>query len=145
MNPTQLGATPWRRLVLRGLCAATLTVSLSAQTTPAASTTDSEVVVLPDFTVSSEGADRYRAVDAISAVRVRAPLLETPSSISVITRDILDDLAPTRIFDAVRYVAGVQEGRGIQFQDRMILRGFEVTGQRTVDKLHPAWRRRQHQ
>src|SRR5688500_8249008 len=135
MNPTQNGAALWRRLILPGLCAVSMTATLSAQSAPATSTDDSEVVVLPDFTVSSEGADRYRAVDAISAVRVRAPLLETPSSISVITRDIMDDLAPTRIFDVVRYVAGVQEGRGIQFQDRMILRGFEVTGQRTVDNF----------
>lgn len=99
----------------------------------------SDVVVLPEFTVSSQTADRYRAADAISAVRVRASLLDAPSSISVLTRDVLDDLAPIRIFDVTRYVAGVQEGRGIQFQDRMILRGFESNGQRSVDNfLQPA-------
>ncbi len=95
----------------------------------------SEVVVLAEFTVSENRADPYRATDAISSVRVRAPLIDTPSSISVITRDTIDDLAPTRIFDVTRYIAGVQEGRGIQFQDRMILRGFESNGQRTVDNF----------
>jgi iron complex outermembrane receptor protein len=94
-----------------------------------------DVVVLPTFTVSETTVDRYRAADAISAIRVRAALIDTPSSISVLTRDIIDDLAPTRIFDAARYIAGVQEGRGIQFQDRMILRGFESNGQRTVDNF----------
>jgi iron complex outermembrane receptor protein len=95
-----------------------------------------EVVELSPFTVSANSADRYRAADAISAVRVRAPLIDTPSSISVITREMMDDLGPNRVFDAARYVAGVQEGRGIQFQDRMIIRGFETqNGARTVDNF----------
>ncbi|HEY4248956.1 MAG TPA: TonB-dependent receptor plug domain-containing protein [Lacunisphaera sp.] len=103
---------------------------------PAAAPAKDDVVVLSPFSVSADSADRYHAADAISAVRVRAPLIDTPSSISVITRDMMDDLAPTRVFDAARYVAGVQEGRGIQFQDRMIIRGFETQGgARTVDNF----------
>lgn len=140
MNPQAFEAARWRRLVLSGLCAAILALPTTrAQTaaTPAADSPrdDDEIVTLPQFTVSGEAADRYRAADAVSAVRVRAPLLETPSSITVLTRDIMDDLAPTRIFDVTRYAAGVQEGRGIQFQDRMILRGFESNGQRVVDNF----------
>jgi len=103
---------------------------------PATPASNEETVVLPEFTVSSSSADRYSTPDAISAVRVRAALLDTPSSITVITRGMMDDLAPNRVFDAVRYVAGVQEGRGIQFQDRMIIRGFETqNGARTVDNF----------
>lgn len=95
-----------------------------------------EIVTLSAFSVSGEGADRYRAVDAISAVRIRAPLIDTPSSITVITREMMDDLVPTRIFDVTRFVAGVQDGRGIQFQDRMVIRGFESqNGARTVDNF----------
>jgi iron complex outermembrane receptor protein len=111
--------------------------SLAAQTpAPANNQSKDEVVVLSPFTVSTESADRYRATDAISAVRVRAALIDTPSSISVITRDMMDDLAPTRVFDVTRYIAGVQEGRGIQLQDRMIIRGFETQGgARTVDNF----------
>ncbi len=114
-----------------------LSSSLIAQTapTPAAPPKD-EVVVLSPFAVSSDSPDPYRVEDAVSAVRVRAPLIDTPSSISVVTRDMLDDLMPTRVFDATRYIAGVQEGRGIQFQDRMIIRGFETQGgARTVDNF----------
>lgn len=105
------------------------------RTRPPSGSSAQDLVVLPEFTVSSEAVDRYRASDAISAVRVRASLLDTPSSISVLTRDLIDDIGPTRIFDVARYVAGVQEGRGIQFQDRMILRGFESNGQRSVDSF----------
>lgn len=94
-----------------------------------------ELVVLPEFTVSEQAVDHYRAADAISTVRVRAALVDTPGSVSVLTRDVIDDLSPNRVFDVARYVAGVQEGRGIQFQDRMILRGFESNGQRSVDNF----------
>ncbi|PTX95817.1 TonB-dependent receptor [Opitutus sp. ER46] len=132
-------------IILTGLLAAFGANALSAQAAPPGAATrvpaasDDEIVTLSQFTVSGSTADRYRAADAISAVRVRAPLLDTPSSISVVTRDMIDDLAPSRIFDAARYVSGVQDGRGMQFQDRMILRGFESNGQRTVDNfLQPA-------
>src|SRR5688500_9841197 len=100
MNPTRLGATLLRRLVLPGLCAA-ITLPGLAQTTTAPATTssaaDDEVVQLSPFTVSTSSDDRYRTGDAISAVRVRASLIDTPSSISVITRDMMNDLAPNRV------------------------------------------------
>jgi iron complex outermembrane receptor protein len=110
--------------------------SLSAQNSPAATPAKDEVVVLSPFTVSASADEGYRANEAISAVRVRAALLDTASSISVITRDMMDDIAPNRVFEVTRYMAGVQEGRGIQFQDRMIIRGFETqNGARTVDNF----------
>jgi len=113
---------------------------LQAQTSPAATPPpEEEIVEMSAFNVSATTADRYRAVDAISAVRVRAPLVDTPSSITVLTREMIEDIVPTRIYDVTRFVAGVQDGRGAQFQDRMIMRGFESNGQRTVDNfLQPA-------
>jgi iron complex outermembrane receptor protein len=116
-----------------------LPVAPLAAQSPAAPATPppaDEVVVLSPFTVSADNTDRYRAAEAISAVRIRTALIDTPSSISVITRDMMDDLAPTRVFDVTKYIAGVQEGRGVQFQDRMIIRGFETqNGARTVDNF----------
>lgn len=131
---------PRSRLARSATSFATLSLAFAAPFAAWAQTTVENVYQLPDFTVSSEAADRYRAEDAVSAVRVRAPLIDTASSISVITRDMMDDLAPNRIFDVARYVAGVQDGRGMQFQDRMIIRGFESqNGARTVDNfLQPA-------
>ncbi len=99
-----------------------------------ASSTKEEIVVLSPFSVSSAGADRYRANDALSAVRVRAKLIDTGSSISVLTRDFIDDVAPGRLFDVTRYVAGVQEGRFYNFLERTIIRGFQNDG-RTVDNF----------
>ena len=137
MKTSPLGAALRRRLAPTALASAlavSATPLLPAQAAPAAP--GEEVVTLSPFTVSADSADRYRAGDAISAVRVRAALIDTPSTISVITRDMIDDLAPNRVFDVTRFVAGVQEGRGIQFQDRMIIRGFETqNGARTVDNF----------
>lgn len=132
-SPARLTATR-RWLAPCALLTPLLLPCLSAQVTPETPASD-EIVQLSAFTISADSADRYRAVDAISGVRVRAPLLDTASSISVVTRDMIDDLAPSRIFDVVRYVAGIQDGRGLQFQDRMIIRGFEANGQRTVDNF----------
>lgn len=115
---------------------ALLTSPLAAQTATPAAPGNDDVVVLSPFTVSAEASEGYRASEAISAVRVRAPLLDTASTISVITRAMMDDIAPNRVFDVTRYIAGVQEGRGVQFQDRMIIRGFETqNGARTVDNF----------
>ena len=131
---------PPRRLLPLACALISASTPMLAQSTATSDTpvdaADSDIVVLPEFTVSAQSEDRYRSADAISAVRVRAPLIDTPSSLTVITRDLIDDVAPNRIFDVTRYVAGVQEGRGIQFQDRMIIRGFETqNGARTVDNF----------
>ncbi|MBL9195537.1 MAG: TonB-dependent receptor plug domain-containing protein [Opitutaceae bacterium] len=122
------------RLLLPSLLLATA-ARLYAQV-PAPAVVEDKTIELSPFTVSTESGDRYHSADAISAVRVRAPLLETASTISVVTREMMDDLAPNRVFDVTRYIAGVQEGRGVQFQDRMIIRGFETQGgARTVDNF----------
>ncbi|HWA29423.1 MAG TPA: TonB-dependent receptor plug domain-containing protein [Lacunisphaera sp.] len=126
-----------RRLDSSALLGLSLLIAapLAAQSAAAAAANE-EPVVLSPFTVNADNSDRYRSAEAVSAVRVRAPLIDTASSISVITRDMMDDLAPNRVFDVTRYVSGVQEGRGIQFQDRMIIRGFETqNGARTVDNF----------
>ena len=133
---TSLAAALLRRILLSGLWAAIVNGPLFAAAAAPAPKPADEIVTLSAFTVSGEPADRYRATDAISAVRVRAALIDTPSSITVLTREMMDDLAPGRVFDVTRYAAGVQEGRGIQFQDRMIIRGFETqSGARTVDNF----------
>ena len=94
-----------------------------------------DYVELSPFSVSTNRADRYRATDAISAVRIRSSLNDTGSSISVVTRKLMEDIGPGRLFDAVRYLAGVQEGRFYNFQDRVIMRGFENNNGRTVDNF----------
>lgn len=134
INVSRNLSSPFR--LLSGIAAGALIVVAPTFAQPIAEDeVTGEIFELSPFTVSSETDDQYRATHAVSAVRIRAPLIDTASSISVVTRQMIDDIAPSRIFDVTRYVAGVQEGRGIQFQDRMIIRGFESNGQRTVDNF----------
>jgi len=93
-----------------------------------------EIIQLPSFSVSEIPADRYRSTDAGSAARIRSNVADTAGSISVLTPEFLQDVAPTRIYDATRYVAGISEGRGDGFADRQMIRGFENT-LRTVDNF----------
>jgi len=129
----------WLLALTLVLCGRLLSpASLFAQASPyasnqAASEAD-ETVVLPAFTVSSETVDRYRAADAVSAVRIRTSLIETPSTISVLTREFIEDVAPTRIIDAMEYSASVQTGPGMAFTDYLTIRGFQVAA-KTVDNF----------
>jgi len=113
-------------------------VSLFAQAAPYApdQTADEaeDTVVLPTFRVESDTVDRYRAADAASAVRIRTSLIETPSTISVLTRELLEDVAPVRILDAARYTASIQGNRGMAFAGTMTLRGFDLAW-RTIDNF----------
>lgn len=107
----------------------------SGQTVPAS--TD-QPVQLPEFTVSSEKADPYRETQAMSLARIGGAILDTPVSINVISRDLMDDLGANSTFDAARYMAGIGAGRGAGtnggINDRMNFRGFE-SFTRTVDNF----------
>jgi iron complex outermembrane recepter protein len=109
------------------------------QTTPPPTTSRAdETVELPQFTVSSAKGDPYRANEAMSLARISGVILDTPVSINVISRELLDDLGANSTFDAARYMAGVGNGRGAGtnggINDRMNFRGFE-SQTRTVDNF----------
>ncbi|HTQ31025.1 MAG TPA: TonB-dependent receptor [Opitutaceae bacterium] len=97
-----------------------------------------EPVKLPEFTVSSERADPYRTEDTVSLARIRGQLFDTPVSINVVPRQLMDDLGVNSAYEADRYMAGVSNGRGAGtnggINDRTNLRGFE-SQTRTVDNF----------
>jgi len=133
--------TPQLVPVALGLCAFALPMGLVAQPSPysanQAQQTAEETVLLPAFTVASDTVDRYRATDSLSSARVRTQLIETPNSITVLPRDFIEDIAPVRLYEATKYIAGVQDGRGNLYQDRITIRGFELSG-RTVNNFADA-------
>ena len=102
-----------------------------AQTTAPA--TD-QVITLPAFGVSTTQSNPYLAVDTSSAARIRTTIADTAGSISVLTPQFLQDIEPSRLYNAATYVAGISEGRGDGFADRMMIRGFENTN-KTVDNF----------
>lgn len=105
---------------------------------PAGATADETPVTLPQYTVSSTAADPYRPADAVSLARIRGLLLDTPVSVNVISRELLDDLGANSVFEATRYFGGVGPGRGSGtaggISDRQVFRGFE-SFTRTIDSF----------
>ncbi|HZP60258.1 MAG TPA: TonB-dependent receptor plug domain-containing protein [Opitutaceae bacterium] len=105
---------------------------------PSAAGQSEEAIALPEFTVSSEKADPYRTEDTVSLARIRGQLFDTPVSINVVSRQLMDDLGANSAYDATRYMAGVSNGRGAGtnggINDRTNLRGFE-SQTRTVDNF----------
>ncbi|MFT4065911.1 TonB-dependent siderophore receptor [Paraburkholderia sp.] len=75
--------------------------------TPANSTLPTvEVIAVPDAT--TEGSGSYAGRTATIAGKTEQPIKEIPASVSVLTRQRMDDQNLTSIQDALRYVTGVQ-------------------------------------
>lgn len=110
-----------------------LTFALShAQTTAPVATPADDTVVLSPFTVATEAAGRYQATESTSGSRVRVSLFDSTQAVSVITRDLIEDIGAGRIVDAAKYVAGVYESTIPNAQDRTTIRGFQNDGA-TID------------
>lgn len=98
--------------------------------------------VAPDAALESTGtvivvtgtADGYRPVDA-NAVKTPTPLLDVPQTITVLTREQLDDQGITQLGDALRYVPGVVLGQGEGHRDQINLRGQNTTADFYLDGL----------
>jgi iron complex outermembrane recepter protein len=119
---------PQLRHLLLAVSASTGTLVAQTVPTPAVE----ETVLLSPFTVSADAGNRYQATEATSGTRVRVSLFDSPQTVSVVTRDLIDDIAPGRILDAAKYVAGVTESTIPNAQDRTTVRGFQSDGA-TVD------------
>jgi iron complex outermembrane recepter protein len=124
-------------VVILSLFAGVLT-GLAQSNVPAASIpSEEEVIKLPSFSVSSEKGDPYRASETVSLARVAGQLIDTPLSISVVPKELLQDLGANSMLDATRYMSGITNGRAAGaggILDRQNFRGFE-SFTRTVDGL----------
>ncbi len=113
----------------RAAVVAALVFPLAAAAQPAASSAASdEVVVLSPFVVSSGSVGRYQATEATSGARVRISLMDSTQHVSVVTRDLMDDIGIGRLLDAAKFVAGVSEATIPNAQDRTNIRGFQNDG-----------------
>ena len=79
-------------------------------------------------------ADGYRPVDA-NAVKTPTPFVDVPQTITVLTREQLDDQGVTQLGDALRYVPGVVLGQGEGHRDQITLRGQNTTADFYLDGL----------
>ncbi len=67
-----------------------------------------ESVVLSPFEVLGERDTGYAATDTLAGTRLRTPLRDVAASISVITKDLLDDLAATSMADLLVYTTSTE-------------------------------------
>src|SRR5688572_21875329 len=92
--------------------------------TPAGNTKD-EPVVLSIFQVTSDQDVGYRSTQTISGSRTLADLRDTPNSISVLNRELLDDLLAVKLADAMAFsVTGEINDNREDPNERFVFRGI---------------------
>lgn len=84
---------------------------------------EDELVVLSVFEVKETRATGYQATNTTSATRLNTPIVDLPKNISVITRDLLDDLKVTEFNDALYLSASVSTTS--PYSGRVAVRGLE--------------------
>jgi outer membrane receptor protein involved in Fe transport len=106
-----------------------------SSSTATASPTDAEVMVLSPFEVSSEKDYGYLKTNSITATRIGMPIQDTPISISVMTKDFLDDTNTRSLTDLFRYTSSgsgdnrfamARPANSATPQGNFTLRGFGV-------------------
>jgi outer membrane receptor protein involved in Fe transport len=101
----------------------------------ATTTTEEGVTVLSPFEVSSDKDYGYLKTNSVTATRIGMPIQETPISISVMTKDFLDDTNIRTVTDILKYTSsGSSDNRFAMArpansatpQGNFTLRGFQV-------------------
>lgn len=129
MNPSVV--SPRGRALARLLSSAPLAAVALAQTGPSSSSPASdEIVQLSVFEISAAQVGRYQAEESASGGRIRVNLMDTPATVSVLTRDFIEDVGSLRVLDAAKYVAGINEATIPNALDRVNIRGFQSDGRR---------------
>lgn len=82
-------------------------------------------VVLSIFQVSSDKDEGYRSTQTVSGSRTLADLRDTPNSISVLNRELLDDLIATKVSDAMYFsVTGEIDTNKENANESFVFRGI---------------------
>lgn len=79
--------------------------------------------------------DGYDIEKTPTATKTQTPLVDVPQSVSVISREQLDDQGIASLGDALRYVPGVTLGQGEGHRDQITLRGQSSTADFFVDGI----------
>lgn len=135
MNSSYPGLTDRRSLALLSALAC-LSLGTQAQTPPPAPSADgSTEVMLAPVTVQDSLAGEtatgpvtgFVARRAISATKTDTPLIETPQSISVVTRDQFEAQGVTTLRETTRYTAGINSSYFDNRVDSFKARGGDVS------------------
>jgi iron complex outermembrane recepter protein len=78
----------------------------------------------------------YNRTNASSATKTDTPIMETPVSIQVIPKAVMNDQQAVRVSDALRNVSGYFDTRGDEFfYDDAFLRGFNTSSRQYIDGM----------
>jgi catecholate siderophore receptor len=110
------------RFSLALLCSVAAMPSLAQQGDAAAE--DGTIVVL---------APEYAEGRITSATKIETPLVDVPQAVTVVTRDLIDDLNIRSMTDLVRFTPGVSSGQGEGHRDQITIRGQNTTADFFVD------------
>jgi iron complex outermembrane receptor protein len=89
-------------------------------------------IVVKDETVSSDTGTAILQKRTASATKTSTPVLDTPQSVTTITRRQIDEQNPQTVSEALRYTAGVLSDRDTNSRyDSVFLRGFGAFGTST--------------
>lgn len=104
-----------------------------------AATTESEPVKLPLITVKSEVENTTYKADQISSPKYTQPLLDTPQTISVIKKELLQEQGVTSLVEALRNTPGITlqlgENGNTSAGDAFQMRGFSTQTSTYVDGI----------
>lgn len=84
-----------------------------------------EPVEQEDLTVSGRELNGYTVINANTATKMDMPIMDTPVSVQVVPRSVMDDQKVTRIKDALENVSGVRPRSTGGLGTGYIIRGFE--------------------
>ena len=135
---------PARRAVRDNLLPGLILLSLSAIASGQTNPTSEAPVELSPFLVSSEGDQGYRAANTLAGTRMNTSLFMTPAAISVLTKELLDDLGAEKTEDFLRFAVSTDfdvgsdaNGNNSQWYDAPAkIRGF---GGATVTRDYFPW------
>lgn len=68
-------------------------IPLANQTAPSPSLSPEDIDEISPFVVTAEPDEGYRAANTLAGSRMNAPLIQAPAAISVLTKELLDDLS----------------------------------------------------
>lgn len=83
-----------------------------------------DAVKLGAFEVSSKRVGPYQVSDSTSGGRIRTDIFESTQGISVITRELIQDMGATDALNALQLVAGISNN-STSIGDRLSIRGYQ--------------------
>lgn len=113
-----------------GTALATLAFAMTAAPAAAATIDDAADGLI---TVTAPRAEGYQVRASGTATRTDTPLLDTPQTVDIFSRDRLDDQAILSISEALRYTPGAFAAQGEGHRDQIVLRGNNSSADFFVD------------